>query len=142
MRNLPTRHPHTLVIFVLLLSLQGCSSYATRHDPAPVSTSIPEVVGPDSPEATEPATSVSSSTGHSLISRADMATAEGDYEYALALLERAQRIDPTNADVYLALVRTHLAKGDTRQARATAERGLLYCQNSTQCTQLRAFTRE
>ena len=57
-----------------------------------------------------------------------------------ALLERAQRIDPGSADIYLALAETHQARGDLSQARATAERGLLYCNGASQCGALRAYT--
>jgi Tfp pilus assembly protein PilF len=59
----------------------------------------------------------------------------------LALLERALRIDPDSAEVYLEMAKTHHAGGDRAQARATAERGLLYCSGSTQCDALRAYTR-
>ena len=57
---------------------------------------------------------------------------------ALALLERAQRIEPDSAEIYVATARTHKAKGDAGQARAVAERGMLYC-GGTQCEALRAF---
>ena len=69
------------------------------------------------------------------------AARQGDYEQSLALLERAQRIDPDNAQIYLGMARTHRARGDSAQARATAERGLLYCEGKAECDALRAFTR-
>jgi Flp pilus assembly protein TadD len=75
-----------------------------------------------------------------LLAKAEQATGRGDYEEALALLERAQRIDPDSAEVYLGLARTHAARGDAAQARATAERGLLYCSSASQCEALRRFT--
>ncbi len=75
-----------------------------------------------------------------LLDKAGQATARGDYEQALALLERAQRIDPDSAEIYLSLAKTHQASGDVAQARATAERGLLYCNGSTECAALRAYT--
>ena len=76
-----------------------------------------------------------------LLDKAGRATASGDYEQALALLERAQRIDPDSAEIYLSMAKTHQASGDVAQARATAERGLLYCRGSTECEALRAYTR-
>lgn len=76
-----------------------------------------------------------------LLDKAEAATARGDYEQALAYLERAQRIDPDSAEIYLALAQTHAARGDTTQARATAERGLLYCSGQQQCEALRAYVR-
>ncbi|HEY6130774.1 MAG TPA: tetratricopeptide repeat protein, partial [Halioglobus sp.] len=71
-----------------------------------------------------PATPSASAAWQPLLAKAQQATARGDYEQALALLERAQRIDPDSAAVYLDMARTHQAKGDVAQARATAERGL------------------
>ena len=76
-----------------------------------------------------------------LIDRAADARERGDYEQALSLLERAQRIDPQSARVYLELAATHHARGDLRQSRAVAERGLLYCRNGTVCAALKSFAR-
>ena len=75
-----------------------------------------------------------------LVDKATTARSRGDYEQALALLERAQRIDPDSGEIYLELARTYEAKGDDASARATAERGLLYCRDD-ECAQLKAFTR-
>ena len=76
-----------------------------------------------------------------LLAKADRATNSGDYEQAMALLERAQRIDPDSAEVYLGMAKAHSAKGDHMQARATAERGLLYCSGKIQCDALRGYAR-
>jgi tetratricopeptide (TPR) repeat protein len=75
------------------------------------------------------------------VDRAAQATARGDYERALALLERAQRIDPESAEIYLQLARTHQARGNAAQARAMAERGMLFCRGPTECDALRAYLR-
>jgi Tfp pilus assembly protein PilF len=75
-----------------------------------------------------------------LLDKAARATASGDYAQALALLERAQRIDPDSAEIYLSMAKTHKASGDMAQSRATAERGLLYCQGNGECEALRAYT--
>ncbi len=94
---------------------------------------------PQQPEREPPG---SSSTAHGgLIAKASVARAEGDYDQALAYLERAQRIDPDNAEVYLGLAQTHAAAGNSGQSRATAERGLLYCSGQAQCNALRSYTR-
>jgi Tfp pilus assembly protein PilF len=90
------------------------------------------------PRATEPS---ASAAYQPLLDKAEQASDRGDYEQALALLERAQRIDPGSAEIYLGMARTHQASGDSAQARATAERGLLYCSGTTQCNALRAYTR-
>jgi Flp pilus assembly protein TadD len=76
-----------------------------------------------------------------LLSKAAQATARSDFEQALALLERAQRIDPDSAEVYLGMAQTYRARGTVAQARAAAERGLLYCETDAQCNALRAYTR-
>ncbi|MEH6591084.1 MAG: tetratricopeptide repeat protein [Halioglobus sp.] len=130
-----------------LLLLGGCSIYSTPGDePVPVE-SKPEyttVTPPQTPaqSAPAPASSPQSTSAYQgLLGKAEQASAVGDYEQALALLERAQRIDPDSAEIYLSLAKTHQAKGDNTQASATAERGLLYCSDRTQCDALRSFVR-
>jgi tetratricopeptide (TPR) repeat protein len=121
----------------LALVMAGCAGVDTRDTPpAPVVTPPPTVsppapVAPPPPPARPPQPSVSGAW-LPLVNKAEQATARGDYEQALALLERAQRIDPA---------RTHRARGDLAQARATAERGMLFCGSRAQCDALRAFTR-
>lgn len=88
-----------------------------------------------------PTTPSASAAWKPLLAQAEQASGRGDYEQALALLERAQRIDPDSAAVYLSLAKTHRARGDTGQASAVAERGLLYCSTDTECNALRAYTR-
>jgi tetratricopeptide (TPR) repeat protein len=75
------------------------------------------------------------------VHKAQQAAARGDYEQALALLERAQRIDPESGEIYLQLAKTHQARGDDAQAMATAERGMLFCAGAAQCNALRAYAR-
>ena len=92
---------------------------------------------PASPVAPPPDSSASAAY-QPLLDKASQASADGDYEQALALLERAQRIEPASAEIYVAMARTHRARGDTEQARAVAERGMLYC-GGAQCDALRVF---
>lgn len=137
---------------LLLAALAGCSVYSgPGSKPAPVeSRPAPEVVTPEPapapqpapdrvPEPAQPPEPNASNAYGPLLARADRASAGGDYEQALALLERAQRIDPDSAEVYLALAQTYAAKGDMSQSRATAERGLLYCRNEMECDGLRGL---
>ena len=44
-------------------------------------------------------------------------------------------------EIYLAMAATHQARGDISQARAVAERGLLYCNGTRECDALRSYTR-
>jgi Tfp pilus assembly protein PilF len=67
----------------------------------------------------------------SLIDEASSLRRAGDIPGSFARLERALRIAPQRADVYLELARSHAAAGNRSRAAATAERGLLYCEGST-----------
>ena len=134
--------------FLLLLS--GCSIYSLPGgEPAPVEKQpdytpvTPPDTRPSTPPHPEPSPDVSGSSGayRGLLDRADQASARGDYEQALALLERAQRIDPDSGAIYLNLAKTYSAKGDLALAVATAERGLLYCSGAVECDALRGFIR-
>lgn len=130
----------------LVLVMSGCSIYSqSGGEPAPVETP------PGQPAVTPPATTPqpvskprapsSNKAWQPLVDKAGQASARGDYEQALGLLERAQRIDPDSAEIYLQMAKTHKARGDSAQARATAERGMLYCSGNSQCEALRAYTR-
>ncbi|MEM9257219.1 MAG: tetratricopeptide repeat protein [Pseudomonadota bacterium] len=131
---------------VTLIALSACATHQ-----APDGGAVPEappVPGQSEYPATRPHTSkpavqepVGSTAYQPLLARAREASAKGDYEQALALLERAQRINPNGADIYLSMARVHEARGDWSQARAVAERGLLYCQSSARCNALRVYTR-
>jgi tetratricopeptide (TPR) repeat protein len=137
------------MVLGLALVLAGCSTVGTAPTPAP-----PTVPHPPAPVPPRPATAPpvpqpparppqpsTSSAWQPLVEKAQQATARGDYEEALALLERAQRIDPESGEIYLQLARTQRAQGDVSQARATAERGMLFCGSNSQCEALRALAR-
>jgi tetratricopeptide (TPR) repeat protein len=137
------------VILAAAVVVGGCSVYSVPGgEPAPVESPTDYTPGnvespstpgaPERPVAPEPN---DSNAYGSLLSRASAATARGDYEQALALLERAQRIDPDSAEIYLHLAATYTAKGDAALAKATAERGLLYCQGQAECDALRRYAR-
>ena len=131
-------------VLCLLLVMTGCSIYSTPgSQPAPVEPApkptVPET--PTPPQPPRPPQPSTSSAWRPLVDKAEQARGRGDYEQALAQLERAQRIDPESGEIYLQLAKTHKARGDTSQARATAERGLLYCSSKTECDALRAYTR-
>ena len=133
-----------------IAALGGCSIYSLpgQEQPAPVQQKQPDYQqGTEStPPATAPPVAVPPEPNDSnayggLLAKAEEARDRGDYEQALALLERAQRIDPDSGEIYLALAETYDARGDVALASATAERGLLYCQGREECAALRAFIR-
>lgn len=132
----------------VVLLVAACTTYTPPESPpAPVETPPkPAIVTPPAPKrpqtsAPRPTAPSASAAWQPLLAKAEEATQRGDYEEALALLERAQRIEPDSGEVYLCMARTHQAKGDSAQARATAERGLLYCSTEAMCAALRDFTR-
>ena len=133
-----------------LVSLAGCSIYSVPGDsqPAPVekkqpdySTSPGQAPSTPAPPVAAPPEPNDSNAYGGLLAKASDARDRGDYEQSLALLERAQRIDPDSGEIYLALAQTYQAKGDVALASSTAERGLLYCQGSAECNALRAYIR-
>ena len=132
---------------VLLALVSACSSLTKTEQPAPVEdrterpTVVPPAPAPPPQEVHRPASPSANAAWQPLLAQAEQAAGRGDYEQALALLERAQRIDPDSATVYLEMAKTHSARGDVDQARAMAERGLLYCVSASQCEALRRFTR-
>ena len=131
-----------------MIFLGGCAIYSLPgSEPVPVEPD-PEYTPVEPPsEATKPELEPSApepdTTGayKGLLDKANGAAARGDYEQALALLERAQRIDPDAGEIYLSLAKTYRAKGDDKLAAATAERGMLYCDGVVQCEALRAYLR-
>ncbi|MEE4659855.1 MAG: tetratricopeptide repeat protein [Halieaceae bacterium] len=76
--------------------------------------------------------------GEDLLRQAERAMASGDDARAQGLLQRAQRLDPSNPAAYLALATLLQKRGEHASARAMAERGLLFCQ-AQDCDQLRAL---
>lgn len=135
---------------VLALVLTGCTIYSmpgserapieTRPPPGETPPSTPETEPPPPPlpPATDPGVT---SAASGLLDRARAASEQGDYEQSLALLERAQRIDPNSGQVYLQLARVYAAQGQTDKARDTASRGTLYCRDEQECSALRALAR-
>lgn len=114
----------------------------------------PEPVAPDAPSARTGSTSAPTpavpmpstppdggSAVDRLLAQARDLRQAGDLPGSFARLERALRIAPQRAEVYLELARNHKAAGNGPRAVATAERGLLYCQDPT-CSRLEALARE
>ena len=69
---------------------------------------------------------------------ASQAATAQEYDKANALLERALRLAPYQAETYLELAKVRAASGDILQALVFAERGLLYCKHPV-CSVLNSF---
>ena len=113
-----------------LVLLAACSSA-----PGPVQ---PEPPPQRSESATQPLPEAAPSATAGLVQRAEDARRMGDFSKAESLLQRAQRIDPRNAEIYLEYAALHQAQGEPVEARTMAERGLLYCMGNT-CKALRSY---
>ncbi|MEP5766152.1 MAG: tetratricopeptide repeat protein [Halieaceae bacterium] len=119
---------------VLLAMLSACAMQAYEPSPAPgAKPSQRDSSASGTPRATPalpapaPVDKGASDASASLLTAARSRRLDGDLEGADALLQRAQRIDPRNAEVYLELAELHYSRGDVAEARTMAERGLLYC---------------
>ncbi|ESZ89389.1 tetratricopeptide repeat protein [Congregibacter litoralis] len=136
----------SLLLVVVLLALAACAS-----GPSPVPPEAPEarerssrmptptIPAPSTPTApTDRSSPPARSPVDSLLDEARAFREQGDLSASFARLERALRIAPQRAEVYLELARSHAAAGRPGRASASAERGLLYCGAST-CTKLRQF---
>ncbi len=123
------------LLIVVLLGLSACSTTGTRQ-PSPAEPPVSSKSSSQRDLERQDSSAASASAG--MLGRAQQARQSGDLDTAQALLQRAQRIDARNAEVYLELARLHVAQGDEAGARAMAERGMLYCQGAG-CAQLRRF---
>ena len=138
------RSSKLLVSLALSATLAGCTAFTTDSTSAPVVTApttspAPPVTQPQPPR--QPPQPSTSGAWQPLLKKAQQSAARGDYEQALALLERAQRIEPAAGAIYLEQAQVHQSRGDMAQARSTAERGLLYCDSAEQCDALRGLSR-
>lgn len=119
------RTARTLLVGLgVLLALMGCASSPAPSPRVPVEE--PEAVeAQDAPASgSEPRESSRPSPGISVALREESAraAADGDPARAMALLERAIRIEPRRADLWLDLAELHLASGDPAQAALHARR--------------------
>ena len=118
----------------LLMLLSACATgprpalpRATGSDATPAVTA-PRPGPPDAGDAVD-----------GLLAAARKLRAAGDLAACFARLERALRIAPQRAEVYLELARAHLAAGAPERAAGAAQRGLAFCQGRV-CRELRAVT--
>ncbi len=127
------------LIVLLGLLLTACASEPTRTRSESTSEPAAPARTPASvaPAKSDPGLRTASA---GLLDQAREARRRGDLQRADALLQRAQRLDPANALVYLELARLHRQRGEEDAARAAAERGLLYC-DAGSCDNLRELAR-
>lgn len=130
-------------IALCMMLLLGACGTVPDSGPAPVERrpeSTPVTTAPTPATPSSPQRPRVNSAAQNLMDKAEAEVDAGDYEQALALLERALRIDPDSGEIYLALVKTYSLKGDTAMASAAAQRGMLYCNGRAQCDALRAYS--
>jgi predicted Zn-dependent protease len=121
-----------------VLLLAACASA-----PEPVPPQAPSASGTRGAVATPAVTApvrepASNSAVDRLLAEARTLRAGGDLDASFARLDRALRIAPERATVYLELARNHRIAGSRERSAASAERGLLYCRGS-ECDALRAL---
>jgi Flp pilus assembly protein TadD len=122
----------TIVVSTLLAACAG-EPELPDTDVTPAS-SVPAQTPAAVPSQTVDAGLRAASDG--LVADAQSARATGALDRADALLQRAQRLDPSNASIYLELAMLYGLRGQSQAARAAAERGLLYCEGDD-CVELR-----
>lgn len=130
----PRRPAWPILTTALLMLLGAC---ATGPRPAP-----PRATGSDAtPAVTAPRPGLpdAGDAVDGLLAAARKLRAAGDLAACFARLERALRIAPQRAEVYLELARAHLAAGAPERAAGAAQRGLAFCQGRV-CRELRAVT--
>ena len=81
------------------------------------------------PSQAAPAPKPQSSVTLALQDEAQHAATAGDYAKATQILERAIRIEPDRAELWLELARVHLKEGDAAQAEQFARKALLFTGN-------------
>ena len=113
-----------------LATLAGCSTLSTNPPPSAGGKPSGAPVQPDAtpqkpaPSAPSRPRSDSSSATQELLEQSRAARAAGNYGQASATTERALRIDPNNAALWLELGEIALATGETKQAETLARKAL------------------
>jgi hypothetical protein len=90
--------------------------------PGPTQTPAP-APAPPPPSRPDPAVTLA------LREQSLAAAARGDTEQAIALIERALRIEPSRAELWIDLARLHLDEGDAAGAEQFARKALLFTRN-------------
>jgi Tetratricopeptide repeat len=141
------------LVVALCAVLAGCATETQAPAPRPHPPSAPPVVNrpaippptaptqpyPSYPQPTpaptpgpsqaQPAPKPQSSATLALQDEAQRAATAGDYTKATQILERAIRIEPDRAELWLELARVHLKEGDAAQAEQFARKALQFTAN-------------
>ncbi|MDJ0758873.1 MAG: tetratricopeptide repeat protein [Woeseiaceae bacterium] len=106
-----------LVLLLPLLGLTACAS-------VPLDETAGEIGEPPAEVAESRAQTGTAEAIRELVESSRTSRASGDYSQALANIERAIRIEPRNPYLWLELGETHLSRGNTQQAAATARKAM------------------
>jgi tetratricopeptide (TPR) repeat protein len=102
-----------------------------KEPPKPVEPVIPEVV----PQTRAPIPVASSNATASLVSQARAQYQAKNYQGAIAIAERALRIDRRAPDVYLILAQSYMQLANTQAALQFAQQGIRFAQAGTDLAQ-------
>ncbi len=141
--------PRALTLVGLMVVLAGCVSeqqtpYPRAPTPVPPSTQtrppqpypaptqpapqpIPQTPAPVQPQPQQP--KPQSTVTLALQDEAQRAATAGDLPKAIQILERAIRIQPDSAPLWIELARCHLKEGNAAQAEQFARKALLFTGN-------------
>ncbi|MBK8133604.1 MAG: tetratricopeptide repeat protein [Gammaproteobacteria bacterium] len=147
----------------VLLVVAACAPMSSQP-PAPVVVPAPPKTGPALPPPAKPAPvpevrpsprpampppprvippPVAPDAVSALLQQANSEARAGRHDAAIALGERAQRLDPRAPEVYLVLGRAHLARGQAVEARQLALKGVALSAAGTEVRQgLEALLRD
>lgn len=139
------------VLLLIVMNLVGCASNVKpeaapvvieKSDPVPA---VPEVKAPVKPvepvvpetvPQTRPTVPVASSNATaSLVSQARAQYQAKNYQGAIAIAERALRIDRRSPDVYLVLAQSYIQLANTQVALQFVQQGIRYAQEGTDLAQ-------
>ena len=127
---------NTLILLLLAIVLSACSSSGTyRRVPAPTVESSP--TGNESPRRPQVETPASpDATQHknpailTLLKQSRQSRASGNLPQAISHIERALRIEPRRADLWLELAGLHLEALNFENAEQVARKSLSFAQES------------
>jgi len=136
-----------IAVVVLLAGCATTPSYPSRPPPPPPQTvppSAPSMPGqpaptypdqPPAPPSTATPTRPDPSVSLALREESLQAASRGDTAQAIALIERAIRIEPDRPELWLDLAKLHLEEGDYASAEQFARKALLYTRNHPELEQ-------